>query len=116
ICLLRSVCVALSLCERGHQRVLHFFPTRRSSDLWIIYLIVAHFVFKKKKNKALDSKVYTIKEGQAVELIDVKPKKHRLLGSLIRSEEHTSELQSRFDIVCRLLLAKKRSDRRAACR
>src|SRR5699024_12246127 len=25
----------------------------------------------------------------------------------IRSEEHTSELQSRFDLVCRLLLAKK---------
>src|SRR5699024_11298049 len=24
-----------------------------------------------------------------------------------RSEEHTSELQSRFDLVCRLLLAKK---------
>src|SRR5699024_11491469 len=27
-----------------------------------------------------------------------------------RSEEHTSELQSRFDIVCRLLLEKKNSD------
>src|SRR5437868_12602177 len=26
---------------------------------------------------------------------------------LLRSEEHTSELQSRFDIVCRLLLEKK---------
>src|SRR5207249_9940397 len=26
---------------------------------------------------------------------------------VIRSEEHTSELQSRFDIVCRLLLEKK---------
>src|SRR5207249_11045220 len=25
-------------------------------------------------------------------------------GSIIRSEEHTSELQSRFDLVCRLLL------------
>src|SRR5699024_12090821 len=25
-----------------------------------------------------------------------------------RSEEHTSELQSRFDLVCRLLLAKKK--------
>src|SRR5699024_12022092 len=25
----------------------------------------------------------------------------------VRSEEHTSELQSRFDLVCRLLLAKK---------
>src|SRR5438067_9962430 len=28
--------------------------------------------------------------------------------SLIRSEEHTSELQSRFDLVCRLLLEKKK--------
>src|SRR5437868_12711577 len=28
-------------------------------------------------------------------------------GSLGRSEEHTSELQSRFDLVCRLLLEKK---------
>src|SRR5438105_11505006 len=28
-------------------------------------------------------------------------------GSLIRSEEHTSELQSRVDLVCRLLLEKK---------
>src|SRR5699024_11444922 len=31
----------------------------------------------------------------------------RLLVSL-RSEEHTSELQSRFDLVCRLLLEKKK--------
>src|SRR5699024_11677165 len=31
-----------------------------------------------------------------------------LLGvTLFRSEEHTSELQSRFDLVCRLLLEKK---------
>src|SRR5699024_3218644 len=27
----------------------------------------------------------------------------------VRSEEHTSELQSRFDIVCRLLLEKKKT-------
>src|SRR5699024_12677774 len=27
---------------------------------------------------------------------------------LVRSEEHTSELQSRFDLVCRLLLVKKK--------
>src|SRR5699024_12406041 len=30
------------------------------------------------------------------------------IGSLNRSEEHTSELQSRFDLVCRLLLEKKK--------
>src|SRR5699024_12708924 len=30
-----------------------------------------------------------------------------VLGDEMRSEEHTSELQSRFDLVCRLLLEKK---------
>src|SRR6266704_5237864 len=30
------------------------------------------------------------------------------LGEALRSEEHTSELQSRFDLVCRLLLEKKK--------
>src|SRR5207249_5151655 len=29
-------------------------------------------------------------------------------GEPVRSEEHTSELQSRFDLVCRLLLEKKK--------
>src|SRR5437868_12606333 len=39
-------------------------------------------------------------------------------GRRPRSEEHTSELQSRFDLVCRLLLEKKkrvRNRQRAAC-
>src|SRR5699024_11285284 len=37
------------------------------------------------------------------------------LGSA-RSEEHTSELQSRFDLVCRLLLEKKKDKQmKAAC-
>src|SRR5699024_12284806 len=31
-----------------------------------------------------------------------------VLVIVIRSEEHTSELQSRFDLVCRLLLEKKK--------
>src|SRR5699024_12770404 len=31
------------------------------------------------------------------------------LALQLRSEEHTSELQSRFDLVCRLLLEKKKS-------
>src|SRR5207249_5772105 len=35
----------------------------------------------------------------------------RLAGNLgVRSEEHTSELQSRFDLVCRLLLEKKKTN------
>src|SRR6266513_3334318 len=35
-----------------------------------------------------------------------------MAGVLIRSEEHTSELQSRFDVVCRLLLEKKKEGAR----
>src|SRR5699024_12689995 len=35
----------------------------------------------------------------------------RLSRPLSRSEEHTSELQSRFDLVCRLLLEKKKTHR-----
>src|SRR3712207_1052945 len=34
--------------------------------------------------------------------------RHRCVGGLIRSEEHTSELQSRQYLVCRLLLEKKK--------
>src|SRR5699024_11698615 len=36
---------------------------------------------------------------------------YRRIYSRIRSEEHTSELQSRFDLVCRLLLEKKKKSR-----
>src|SRR5690349_24077971 len=35
----------------------------------------------------------------------------RAAGRVGRSEEHTSELQSRRDIVCRLLLEKKKTDK-----
>src|SRR2546430_5357252 len=35
------------------------------------------------------------------------------LGGATRSEEHTSELQSQSNLVCRLLLEKKKSDRPA---
>src|SRR5690349_23914751 len=37
-------------------------------------------------------------------------------GVLLRSEEHTSELQSRRELVCRLLLEKKKRRRCVECR
>src|SRR5256884_3011780 len=45
--------------------------------------------------------------------IDVPPQKRRIayvFQSLARSEEHTSELQSRLHLVCRLLLEKKKKE------
>src|SRR5699024_8239193 len=35
-------------------------------------------------------------------------------ANVVRSEEHTSELQSRFDLVCRLLLEKKKNRTKTA--
>src|SRR5438874_6372062 len=47
----------------------------------------------------------------AWELAAARVPQHRAaLEELIRSEEHTSELQSRRDLVCRLLLEKKKKN------
>src|SRR5438874_7076220 len=44
---------------------------------------------------------------------DEGPRHHRVQPLLpVRSEEHTSELQSRRDLVCRLLLEKKKKKKR----
>src|SRR2546421_12371774 len=39
--------------------------------------------------------------------LELKPQERQALRAYGRSEEHTSELQSRSDLVCRLLLEKK---------
>src|SRR5437868_10553873 len=72
---------------------LQSFPTRRSSDLRPIieraFRCPAHEGACPAGSKA-EFLVTTINSAE-----------------LIRPEEHTSELQSRFDLVCRLLLEKK---------
>src|SRR5207247_10413895 len=65
----------------AHPRALHSFPTRRSSDLGQ-------------------------RRGDLPALLHERAAAHRVAG--LRSEEHTSELQSRVDLVCRLLLEKKK--------
>src|SRR2546421_304057 len=49
----------------------------------------------------------------AAPLLSPKLSSERHCEASIRSEEHTSELQSRSDLVCRLLLEKKKSKRAA---
>src|SRR5437868_10208044 len=71
----------LSLHCSGAPPDLHSFPTRRSSDL-------------RDHSRA---NVFPLREDGET---------GRSPSS--RSEEHTSELQSRFDLVCRLLLEKKK--------
>src|SRR2546422_7953256 len=51
-------------------------------------------------------KPFTSTTQQAAELIELAERKNR-------SEEHTSELQSRLHLVCRLLLEKKKKKKKA---
>src|SRR5437868_11310448 len=61
--------------------------------------------------RSLDSAVtrqaFQPTDGEPVR-IDVIPFRVPAADTRKRSEEHTSELQSRFDLVCRLLLEKKK--------
>src|SRR5699024_12691077 len=82
-----SLRASVSLYCAGPPRYLHSFPTRRSSDL-----------VSNSTSKVLPSlSSTTAKTAPVISTTDWHT----------RSEEHTSELQSRFDLVCRLLLEKK---------
>src|SRR5699024_11950170 len=105
--------VTLFLHSHLVHLALHSFPTRRSSDLT--------GSFDRTRELALilsTGSGYTT--GKNLSLVVHKPLQQLCifiinilksgLGKLTlpRSEEHTSELQSRFDLVCRLLLEKKK--------
>src|SRR5207249_11074388 len=89
--------VFLSACVRGHLRP-HSFPTRRSSDLtWPRFL----GEWEEGRHQA------RYEQAEKTDMTTVPTPRFDLLKMRHRSEEHTSELQSRFDLVCRLLLEKK---------
>src|SRR5699024_12772415 len=93
-----------------HKRDLLSFPTRRSSDLQRRPGALPLCPAARRRQKIC-------RDGLGPALaVWLRPDLHnlRLPGSAPerryhpRSEEHTSELQSRFDLVCRLLLEKKK--------
>src|SRR5204862_4621034 len=101
------------ISKRPISRDLHPFPTRRSSDLWRrgdgAALVQLHAEKKLRRAVAVYLGRETLRDGP----ISVLPLREFVLrladgGVLGRSEEHTSELQSRRELVCRLLLEKKK--------
>src|SRR5688572_31804312 len=80
----------------GHPRDLHSFPTRRSSDL---RRFVSHDRRGASSRCTLNSRRPIRARGASRRAI--------FRMSWLRSEEHTSELQSQSNLVCRLLLEKK---------
>src|SRR5699024_12695098 len=95
-----------------HHRYLHSFPTRRSSDLVkffhlmqsILYICIGYLLAV--TNHSCTHYFFSF---LFISLSDKIITESQYFSSVfIRSEEHTSELQSRFDLVCRLLLEKKK--------
>src|SRR5690606_41481900 len=82
------------LYRYSDPRALHSFPTRRSSDLEKLNI----------ENPDLDEHMAEILESEDLD----EDQQKKLAYLRIRSEEHTSELQSRENLVCRLLLEKKK--------
>src|SRR5205085_9601074 len=86
-------------------RTLHSFPTRRSSDL---PAAAATGCMSLRNWKRSDSMPSNVLNSMPMEK-PVQPTWHRQRASCgDRSEEHTSELQSQSNLVCRLLLEKKK--------
>src|SRR5690606_41025951 len=91
----------------------HSFPTRRSSDLthrrWdaergavhVLARLSGHVLEARHEEDLLRAMAGTLREYTGVDAV--------LIRLLERSEEHTSELQSRENLVCRLLLEKKKN-------
>src|SRR5699024_12418656 len=96
------LCVFYRFCSQAslHPPDLHSFPTRRSSDLRCWACCATSPPHSRSARCGCSTPTPT-------------PPTPPWCGSSSkpsppRSEEHTSELQSRFDLVCRLLLEKKK--------
>src|SRR5690606_40779706 len=94
----------LPFCFLGcrHHRDLHSFPTRRSSDLgcW------ENGFWRWRKTTSRCWCEVSGRRGANMSDERTSEKRREFLKG--RSEEHTSELQSRENLVCRLLLEKKK--------
>src|SRR5690606_42098533 len=97
-------------------RALHSFPTRRSSDLALRSSLARTFASGGvAANDSTFAQVCKPVKAQAMKIAkengwmvaQLAERNRNAENTLDRSEEHTSELQSRENLVCRLLLEKK---------
>src|SRR5690348_18453194 len=100
-CTSQSLRIKFSLYLDLDHRHLHSFPTRRSSDL-------VHRC-RERPPQGSSQMDLVIKNARLTDRLDDGPLDIAVADGRIRSEEHTSELQSPVHLVCRLLLEKKKA-------
>src|SRR5207253_11003447 len=96
-----------------HPPALHSFPTRRSSDLHLCtradeFREQMAYVRQRCHPIALEELARAAREDRIPDGAVAVTLDDGYFDALARSEEHTSELQSRGHLVCRLLLEKKK--------
>src|SRR5206468_10897689 len=98
-----------------HHLAPHSFPTRRSSDLqlssvfFLVFPVAAALIWSTAQRTGLYDAPFWATTSFGPHLagwLSILLVAGGVAG-VARSEEHTSELQSRSDLVCRLLLEKK---------
>src|SRR5690606_41293828 len=102
-------------CSVAHPD-LHSFPTRRSSDLvvWDVgHQTYAHKILTGRRDgmsrlRMLGGISGFPQRGESAYDTFGTAHSSTSISAALRSEEHTSELQSRENLVCRLLLEKKK--------
>src|SRR5690349_23026549 len=104
------------LLSRYHnQRDKRTFPTRRSSDLQLHEMMERFDRLEERARTLKDTEhradVVTHEIFERLNRTFITPlEREDIVALASRSEEHTSELQSRRDLVCRLLLEKKKKN------
>src|SRR5207253_10396055 len=106
-------CLSTVLFHSPHEHpALHSFPTRRSSDLGL-FISRVHLAEPARflPGQSRDLRLIRVKSGKRffrrAFTRNVMEEGDQIPDLCHRSEEHTSELQSRGHLVCRLLLEKQ---------
>src|SRR2546429_2278072 len=104
---------AAALARQLHLALLRERIVRRFADSYVLenerQALQAHAVMYRDLLALLDREALLALSVRALEIVCDEP---RAQGRSKRSEEHTSELQSRLHLVCRLLLEKKKANLR----
>src|SRR5207237_9133403 len=108
--IISSLFMIFSFYSSCHHLHLHSFPTRRSSDLFSVPPFQFQQLEKPGIHTILNS--YDAMDGPHTFTVAWTTAKFREANPALykRSEEHTSELQSHLNLVCRLLLEKKKNN------
>src|SRR5690606_41486310 len=106
----RRSSIALYFNVSGTPRTLLSFPTRRSSDLLWQWRHVTQSPSLTEMTKPIVASKFHQNQSLPAAHRSADRSLHNAPYFCCRSEEHTSELQSRENLVCRLLLEKKNKD------